>query len=207
MGAQIPKQYLQIEGKPILRHTIERFLSLEQPVHIIVVVGSEHKEWWKEYCRKSGFITRYDLPSGGMTRFHSVQNALKYLEDGAVVAVHDGVRPLVTPEFLERMYRDGEEYGAAIPAVAPADSIRETGLYATQSFPVDRSKIRLVQTPQVFHTEILKESYRLPYRQDFTDDASVVEAAGYRVTLVDGQPYNIKITTPEDLKIAGSLLL
>lgn len=200
MGADVPKQFLQLGGKPILRHTIERFLSLSFPVGIIVVINQEKKEYWKDYCARTGFLERYAIPSGGITRFHSVQNALKYLPDDSVVAVHDGGRPFVSAEFLERMFEDGETLGNAVPAVAPVETVREVS--GPESYVLRRDDIRLVQTPQVFRSEVLKAAYRQPYNPSFTDDASVVEAAGYRINLVEGLRHNTKITTPEDLEIA-----
>lgn len=200
MGGDIPKQFISVGGKPLLRHTIEKFLSLSFPVGIIVVVNQEKKEYWKKYCQDYDFMERYAIPSGGITRFHSVQNALQYLPDDSVVAVHDGVRPFVTKEFLEEMFRQGEELGNAIPAIAPVETVREVS--GPESYILRRDDIRLVQTPQVFRSEVIKAAYKLPYDPKFTDDASVAEAAGYRINLVDGLKYNIKITTPEDLEIA-----
>ena len=204
MGADVPKQFIKVGGKPLLHHTIEKFLSLSFPVGIIVVVSPQWKDYWKNYCAETGFLERYAIPSGGITRFHSVQNALQYLPDDSVVAVHDGVRPLVTAEFLERMFSDGEALGNAVPAVAPVETVREVS--GPESYVLRRDDIRLIQTPQVFRSEVLKAAYRLPYDPAFTDDASVVEAAGYRINLVDGLRYNIKITTPEDLGLARPLL-
>ena len=204
MGADIPKQFIKLGGKPLLQHTIEKFLSLSFPVGIIVVVSPEGKDYWKKYCSETGFLERYAIPSGGITRFHSVANALQYLPDETVVAVHDGVRPLVTAEFLERMFAAGEELGNAVPAVAPVETVRE--VCGPESYVLRRDDIRLVQTPQVFRSEVLKAAYRLPYDPAYTDDASVVEAAGYRINLVDGLRYNLKITTPEDLDLARPLL-
>ena len=200
MGGDIPKQFISVGGKPLLRHTIEKFLSLSFPVGIIVVVNQEKKEYWKKYCQDYDFMDRYAIPSGGITRFHSVQNALQYLPDDSVVAVHDGVRPFVTKEFLEEMFRQGEELGNAIPAIAPVETVREVSV--PESYILRRDDIRLIQTPQVFRSEVIKAAYRLPYDPKFTDDASVAEAAGYRINLVDGLRYNVKITTPEDLEIA-----
>ncbi len=204
MGADIPKQFIKLGGKPLLQHTIEKFLSLSFPVGIIVVVSPEWKDYWKKYCSETGFLERYAIPSGGITRFHSVANALQYLPDETVVAVHDGVRPLVTAEFLERMFAAGEELGNAVPAVAPVETVREVS--GPESYVLRRDDIRLVQTPQIFRSEVLKAAYRLPYDPAYTDDASVVEAAGYRINLVDGLRYNLKITTPEDLDLARPLL-
>ena len=200
MGGDIPKQFISVGGKPLLRHTIEKFLSLSFPVGIIVVVNQEKKEWWKKYCQDYGFLERYAIPSGGITRFHSVQNALQYLPDDSMVAVHDGVRPFVTTEFLEKMFEEGERLGNAIPAMAPVETVREVS--GPDSYVLRRDDIRLIQTPQVFRSEVIKAAYKLPYDPAFTDDASVAEAAGFRINLVEGLRYNIKITTPEDLEIA-----
>ena len=200
MGGDIPKQFISVGGKPLLRHTIEKFLSLSFPVGIIVVVNQEKKEYWKKYCQENELMDRYAIPSGGITRFHSVQNALDYLPDDSVVAVHDGVRPFVTTEVLERMFAAGEEMGNAIPALAPVETVREVS--GPESYILKRDDIRLIQTPQVFRSEVIKAAYKRPYDPAFTDDASVVEAAGFRINLVEGLRYNIKITTPEDLEIA-----
>lgn len=200
MGGDTPKQFLSIGGKPILRHTIEQFLSLSFPVGIIVVLSPEKKAWWKQYCTDTGFLERYAVPSGGITRFHSVSNALQYLPDDTVVAIHDGVRPFVTTEFLEKMFAAGEEMGNAVPACPPVETVREVS--GPESYVLRRDDIRLIQTPQVFRSEVIKAAYKLPYDPSYTDDASVAEAAGYRINLVEGLRYNIKITTPEDLEIA-----
>lgn len=205
MGGDVPKQFINVGGKPILRHTIERFLSLSFPVGIIVVLNPEKKSYWKQYCADTGFLDRYAIPSGGITRFHSVMNALQYLPDGSVVAVHDGVRPFVTTEFLEEMFRQGEEMGNAVPAVAPVETVREVS--GPESYILKRDDIRLIQTPQVFRSEVIKAAYKLPYDPKYTDDASVAEAAGFRINLVEGLRYNTKITTPEDLEIAKLRLL
>ena len=205
MGGDVPKQFISVGGKPILRHTIERFQQLPFPVGIIVVVNQEKKDYWKQYCIDTGFLERYAIPSGGITRFHSVSNALQYLPDDTVVAIHDGVRPFVTTEFLEQMFAAGEEMGNAVPAIPPVETVREVS--GPESYILKRDDIRLIQTPQVFRSEVIKAAYKLPYDPKFTDDASVVEAAGYRINLVDGLRYNIKITTPEDLEIARLRLL
>lgn len=207
MGSALPKQFLEIGGKPILRLTIERFLALEKDVEIIVVLPTSQKEYWMEYCRKSNFIFKHTLVSGGITRFHSVQNALEYVADGALVAVHDGVRPVVTPEFLERMYAGAREQRVVIPVLPLTESLREyVDFEKIKSRSADRTRFVTVQTPQVFHSEILKDAYTQAFKPSFTDDASVVEAAGYEVSTVPGERWNLKITTPEDLQMAERLL-
>lgn len=205
MGASLPKQFLELKGKPILRHTIERFLEYDGTMEMILVLPSDQKQWWKNYCEESGFLSRYVLISGGVTRFHSVQNALKYVEDGALVAVHDGVRPLINNDLLDRLFTAAASDRAVVPVMGMVESLRFLSDDGSSS-SVDRSRYAAVQTPQVFHSEVLKEAYSQPYSHLFTDDASVVEAAGYSVKLVEGLRFNLKITTPEDLRLASFLL-
>ncbi len=200
MGADRPKQFLEVEGRPILRHTIERFQALGGDVRFIIVLPSSSREWWKTYCRETGFLESYTMVAGGLTRFHSVRNALAHVPDGAAVAVHDGVRPLVSAEFLARMFDEAENSPASVPVMPMVESMRllkENG----GSEQADRSRFVTVQTPQVFRSEVLKAAYGQAYSPAFTDDASVVEAAGYDVKLVPGERLNIKITTPEDLEL------
>lgn len=204
MGADRPKQFLEIGGKPILRHTIERFLAFDPSFEVIVVLPSAQKEWWRDYCCQSGFLERYSIVSGGITRFHSVQNALRYVGNEGLVAVHDGVRPLVSRPLLERIFAAAEEAPAVIPAVPVVESVRKVEEEA--SVPVSRDGLVLVQTPQVFAAEVLRKAYDQPFSPSFTDDASVVEASGVRVHVVPGDRMNLKITTPEDLQYAESLV-
>ena len=205
MGADRPKQFLEIGGKPILRHTIERFLAFDPSIEVVVALPTAQKEAWRAYCRREGFLERYTMVSGGITRFHSVQNALKYVGDAGVVAVHDGVRPLVRRALLERLFDAALSHSAVIPAVPVAESLRRMeGEEAT--VPVDRTGMLLVQTPQLFDAGVLKAAYGLPYSTAFTDDASVVEAAGTPVHIVPGDRINLKITTPDDLALAEGLL-
>lgn len=204
MGGTIPKQFIEIDGKPILRHTIEQFLSLSFDVEVILVLSDEMKGYWKEYCRISDFLPHYYLPSGGITRFHSVKNGLEYVPDGAIVAIHDGVRPFVSKAFLESCFLQAEVYPAIIPAIIPVDTVREKT--DRSSYQIDREKLVLVQTPQIFHSEVIKEAYKQPYKSHFTDDASVVESYGVELKLIEGLRYNIKITTPDDLLLAEAML-
>ena len=171
MNSKIPKQFIEIAGKPVLRHTVEKFLAMSVPVDIIIVMSEEYKEYWKDYCRCSDFLEKYILPTGGFTRFHSVKNALEYVPDGALVAIHDGVRPFVTPEFLEGLFEEAEKCGAVAPAVPLVESIRE--VTESGSIPADRSRFLSVQTPQVFHSEILKKAYAQSYDTSFTDDLNI----------------------------------
>ncbi len=204
MGAAVPKQFLELGGKPILRLTVERFLEYDPAISLVIVLPASGKEMWKEYCASTGFLERYTMATGGITRFHSVQNALKYVPDGAVVAVHDGVRPFVTTEFLGRMFDAAKRCEAAVPVVPVVDSLRETDPSGS-SITIDRSRIVAVQTPQVFRSEILRSAYKQAYSTSFTDDASVVESAGFKITLCEGLRGNFKITTPEDYKMAMAL--
>lgn len=204
MGADRPKQFLEVAGKPVLRHTVERFLAFDPSVELIIVLPSSERDGWREYCRREGFVDRYALASGGITRFHSVQQALKYVEGDGVVAVHDGVRPLIGRELLERLFAAAESYPAVIPAVPVVESVRKAD--GEDSSPVSRDGLFLVQTPQVFDAALLRDAYRQPFSPAFTDDASVVEAAGTKVHMVSGDRLNIKVTTPEDLLLAERLL-
>jgi len=205
MGNSTPKQFLEIGGKPILRHTIEKFIDYQEDTSIILILPSELKEYWKNYCRENNFLDSYIMAAGGITRFHSVQNALKFVPEGALVAVHDGVRPLIDNDLLERLFSEAESAPAVVPTMPVEESLREIDGNGN-SFRVDRSLYYTVQTPQVFHSEVLKAAYENPYSPSFTDDASVVEAAGIHVSLVRGKKHNIKITTPEDLELASLLL-
>ncbi len=209
MGADRPKQFLEIGGKPILRHTVERFLAFDPGIELILVLPKDQREFWRNYCQEKGFLERYTMVSGGITRFHSVQNAMEYVRTDGVVAVHDGVRPFVGRDLLARLFDAAEEHEAVIPVLPVVESVRKVEKDASGrevSGPVDRSGLVLVQTPQVFRADVLKEAYRQPFRPSFTDDASVVEAAGHPVELVPGERFNIKVTTPDDLVLAEKLL-
>ncbi len=205
MGGDVAKQFMELGGKPVIATTVERFLSLSFPLNIILVLPSEYKEYWKNYCFESRLNFRHTLVSGGLTRFHSVKNALKHVKRGGVVAVHDGVRPFVTVEFIERLFSVARKSGAVIPVINPYDSIRMIG--GNGDYHVaDRSKILLVQTPQVFHSDILLDAYTQPYSPAFTDDASVVESTGIKIDHTEGMTTNIKLTKPADMLLAKAIL-
>ncbi len=204
MGGDIAKQFLNLGDKPVLVHTIEKFLSLSFPVEIILVLPAAYKEYWKEYCFKNRLTFRHTLVSGGITRFHSVKNALKHVPEGALVAIHDGVRPFVTREFIEQLYEAASENGAVIPVLEPTDSMRI--MKEDSSVIVKREEYRMVQTPQVFQSDLLLRAYEQAYSPVFTDDASVVEGMGVKIHLTQGKVLNIKITKPEDLLLAGAIL-
>lgn len=205
MGGNIAKQFLEIGGKPVIVHTIEKFLQLNPQPQIILVLPAESKQQWKDYCFKSRFTFRHTLVSGGITRFHSVKNAMKYIKRGGIVAVHDGVRPFVESSFLEELYSLANREGAVIPVVAPSDSMRvkEVG---GGSHITNRENYLMVQTPQVFQSDILIDAYQQAYSPTFTDDASVVEGMGVKIYLAQGKATNIKLTNPEDLVLAKALL-
>lgn len=204
MGSDLPKQFIPIGGKPVLMHTLEAFHSFDENMRIILVLPPSHQDYWKQLCVEYQFNILHQIADGGETRFHSVKNGLALVEDG-VVAVQDGVRPFASKEMIARCFDALADFDAAIPVIDSTDSLREM-IDEEGSKIIDRSKIRLVQTPQVFKTVVLKKAYEVAFNNTFTDDASVVEADGVHVHLVKGEVTNIKITTPLDLKI-GELIL
>lgn len=204
MGGNLPKQMLEIDGVPIMKRTLDLFLNLPFEIHVIIVINPSIRDLWKEYCLKTDLIFPYYLVNGGMTRFHSVKNGLKYLPNGAVVAVHDAVRPLLRTSEIAELFECAEEHPAVVPAVEVVDSMRELSEDGS-SVIVDRNKYRLIQTPQIFHSEVLKAAYDTAFSPEFTDDASVVEKSGVPLYFCRGSRYNIKITTPEDLSIAEAI--
>lgn len=218
MGGDVPKQFLPIGGKPVLMHTLQRFRDYSEELQIILVLPREQQEYWKELCKEYGFTVEHRVADGGATRFHSVQNGLALIPDDAqgVVGVHDGVRPFVSLDVIARCYDTARQTGTAIPVVPVVETLRHIDNEEQASRTVSRADYRLVQTPQTFDIQLLKaaNSHALSVSGDsvaaiaalFTDDASVVEAYGHTVTLVDGNRENIKITTPFDLKVAEAML-
>ena len=206
MGSDIPKQFLPIGGRPVLMRTIERFREYSPTLQIILVLPKAQQEYWKELCLKHNFTVAYQLADGGETRFHSVQHGLALIPDNAegVVGVHDGVRPFPSIEVIHNCYETAREKKAVIPVIPVVETVRH--LKGETSETVPRNDYRLVQTPQTFDIQLLKAANRQPYNDGFTDDASVVEAFGFNITLVEGNRENIKITTPYDLKIAEVLI-
>ena len=217
MGSDIPKQFLPIGGKPVLMRTIDRFREYSADLQIILVLPEAQQAYWRDLCRQyqyplpsegagGGF---YLLANGGATRFHSVQNGLALVPDEAqgVVGVHDGVRPFPSVDVISRCYETARTAGAVVPVVPVVETLRKIGPMSPMgSTTVPRDDYRLVQTPQCFDIQLLKAANRQPYNDGFTDDASVVEAFGHAITLVEGNRENIKITTPYDLKIAEVLI-
>ncbi len=263
MRSFIPKQFLLLEGKPVLMHTIIRFHSFDPSIKIVVVLPAEYHETWERLCSEHMFNIPHVVTSGGDERFHSVKAGLAHVTEESLVALHDGVRPLVSHETIERCYADAEQYGNAVPYIEPADSVRVTEEKNTsqplqesgvteekntsqplqesggtgekiesqllqesgvtdaekgypekggpvtgekESFPLQRSRVKLIQTPQVFQSQLIKKAYQQHYSEAFTDDATVAEADGVKIHLTPGNRENIKITTPEDLVVAGALI-
>lgn len=203
MQSTIPKQFLEIQGKPILMRTIEAFYRYDVSIRLILVLPESQMDYWKELCTKHLFQLPHQLVEGGQTRFNSVKNALEYIKFPAMVAVHDGVRPFVSSDTLSRCFIEAEKQGTAVPVMDVTDSIRQINGMSNQS--VDRSAYKLVQTPQVFRSEILLNAYKQNFSTLFTDDASVVEATGITINLVEGNRENIKITTNFDLLFGETL--
>ena len=213
MGTDLPKQFIPIEGKPVLMHTLEAFHRWDSAAGLILVLPEEHQAYWKMLCKEIGCKVPHWIANGGETRFHSVRNGLELLSkelgkgtgspEEIRVGVHDGVRPFVAPEVIDACFAEADRIGAAIPVVPVIDSLREVD--ETGSHPVDRARYLAVQTPQVFDYAVLIKAYAQPYADRFTDDASVVEASGHPVATVPGNRENIKITNPFDLRVAEAL--
>jgi 2-C-methyl-D-erythritol 4-phosphate cytidylyltransferase len=206
MGSAIPKQYLEIGGMPILMHTLSVFNFLDTDIDLILVIPESDFTFWKDLCSQYDFKVPHQLVKGGNSRFQSVKNGLDSIEDiKGTVAIHDGVRPFVNPKVIEESFLKAEEFGSAIAVVDLKDSIRkltEDG----KSFFQDRQYFRLVQTPQTFLLDKIKKAYEVPELKHFTDDATVFEHQGWQVFLIQGNPGNIKITSPEDLEYASFLI-
>lgn len=206
MGASIPKQFLPVNGLPILMRTIKRFREYDDTLKIILVLPEEQHEYWNELCRNYHFTGVHTVVMGGETRFHSVKNGLAAIPDDAegVVGVHDGVRPFPSVEVIKACYEAARTAKAVIPVVPVVETLRHVEPDGS-SETVSRADYRLVQTPQTFDIQLLKRAYAQPYNDSFTDDASVVESYGHAITLIEGNRENIKITTPIDLRVARIL--
>ena len=207
MGSDIPKQFLPLRGRPVLMHTIDVFRRTYPDIHIILVLPREQQDYWRQLCGQHGYDVELCVADGGETRFHSVHNGLSLIPDDArgVVGVHDGVRPFVSPEAIRRCFEAAEEFGAVVPVVPVVETVRQL-LADGSSMTVDRNAYRLVQTPQTFDIQLLKKAYGQPFDPFFTDDASVVEAMGHPIKLVEGNNENIKLTNPADLKLAEGMV-
>lgn len=206
MGASIPKQFLPVNGLPVLMQTIKRFKECGDGLEIIIVLPKEQHEYWYELCKKHRFTSTYTVAEGGETRFHSVKNGLAMIPDDAegIVGVHDGVRPFPSVEVIRNCYETARTAKAVVPVIPVVETlIHIDGQGNSETVP--RDSYRLVQTPQVFDIQLLKRAYKQPYQDSFTDDASVVDSIGQEITLIDGNRENIKITTPFDLRMARIL--
>lgn len=204
MGLDTPKQFLELAGKPVLMHAIERFRKFDSSIEIITVLPENQLRFWNTLQKKYFFEIAHTLVKGGKHRFISVKHGLEFINGPGLVAIHDGVRPLVSIDTIKRCFETAARYGNAIPVISPSDSIRI--ISGNSSKPVNRIDIKQVQTPQVFDVELIKNAYKQEYDPSFSDDATVVEKTGVKINLVEGNRENIKITNPEDLFIAQTLL-
>ena len=205
MGGDIPKQFLPVSGKPVLMRTLEAFHVYDASIHLILVLPVSQQAYWKQLCEEYQFNLAHEIADGGETRFHSVKNGLALIKEDGLVGVHDGVRPFVSQEVIARCYDEALSLKAVIPVIGVVETVRHLTEGGSETVPRDQYK--LVQTPQVFDVALLRRAYEQTYTDMFTDDASVVEALGENVYLVEGNRENIKLTTPFDLKLAELLCL
>ena len=216
MGTALPKQFLSLGGKPVLQRTIEVFLAAVPGLQVITVLPKDYVTWWKDKCLKQNFTCPQRLVTGGITRFHSVRNALARIQAPAIVAIHDGVRPLVSPELLSRLFARMEDGScrALIPVIPSVDTLKVLDwaedaagdrVLVQSGEQVDRSRVWCAQTPQLFLSEDIQAAYSQPYDTAFTDDASVARKNGIPLSFCPGERYNIKLTTPEDFALAELL--
>ena len=204
MNSSVPKQFLEIAGKPVLMHTIEAFYNYSTECNIILVLPQNDLSLWSGLCEQYKFTIPITIRPGGSSRFQSVKKGLEAIQTEGLVAIHDGVRPLIAKNLIAASFNIAEIHGSAVAAVRLKESIRMIDKDATRA--MDRSKFRLIQTPQTFNIALIKKAYDLEEDPSLTDDASVFEKAGYAISLFEGNYQNIKITTKEDLKIAELLL-
>jgi 2-C-methyl-D-erythritol 4-phosphate cytidylyltransferase len=205
MGATMPKQFLVIEGKSILLHTVNQFVAAFTDINFVIVLPADYIQEGKDLIASSGLTQHVQFTAGGETRFQSVKNGLAHVAPNAIVFVHDAVRCLLTPDLIQRCYQQALEKGSAIPAVASTDTIRITE--GTKHHVVDRANVMMIQTPQTFNAAILQKAFEQAYQSSFTDEANVLEASGTEVFLIEGEYENIKITRPLDLAIAAYILV
>jgi 2-C-methyl-D-erythritol 4-phosphate cytidylyltransferase len=200
MQQDIPKQFLLVAGKPVLMHTLEAFYQSEPRPEIIVVLNVDYHEYWEKLCKTHQFNIPHTLVKAGQERFFSVKNGLKLVKGKALVAIHDAVRPSIKKEKIEEAFNYAEVNGNAVLAIQSKDSVRLSDTKGNKALA--RELVYLIQTPQIFTSNVLQKAYQQEFRTSFTDDASVVEHAGVAIHLVEGDPKNIKITYPEDLALA-----
>jgi len=204
MNSVVPKQFLLLAGKPVLMHSILAFQEYDRSIQIIVALPGELFTEWETICGQHSFRVPHKLAKGGTTRFDSVKNALSFITADGIVAVHDGVRPLIGRSLISRAFDHAATYGNAVPVTPVTDSVRKAD--GSSSDPVDRNNLRLIQTPQTFNASIILKAYRQSFSESFTDDACVLESAGETINLIQGDPYNLKITYPEDMLLAEALM-
>ncbi|MDO5447236.1 MAG: 2-C-methyl-D-erythritol 4-phosphate cytidylyltransferase [Prevotellaceae bacterium] len=204
MGSDLPKQFIPVKGLPILMRTMQRFYDYDKNLNIILVLPKHQQDYWKQLCEEYHFDIPHQIADGGETRFHSSANGLSLIPDDAegLVGIHDGVRPFPSVDVIARCYEAAAKFKAVVPAVPVVET-----LWKTEGCTEDRNLFRLGQTPQTFDIQLLKRAFRQPYDESFTDDASVVKRYGQPITLIEGNPENIKITKPFDLKVAEALCL
>jgi 2-C-methyl-D-erythritol 4-phosphate cytidylyltransferase len=204
MGSDLPKQFMLLNNKPVLWHTLKAFLAAFADLHFILVLPAAYMEAGADLLKELAITEQSVLVEGGSTRFYSVQKGLAKVTEESVVFVHDGVRCLISPELIIKCYHQTLETGSAIPAVASTESVRIIHNNAHQ--PVNRNDVRIIQTPQTFKSSILLPAFQQEYKESFTDEATVVESGGTVVFLIDGEYQNLKITRPVDLVIAATIL-
>lgn len=204
MGSDLPKQFHILNGLPLLMHTINAFFDYSDTINVVLVLPEDHFDTWGKLCKQYNFTLKHILCSGGKTRFHSVKKGLSHVDEKALVAIHDAVRPMASGKLINDCFRVAEEKGSAVPVIPLKDSVRS--ITAEGSTSLDRESIRLVQTPQVFWANELSAAYDQAGSLSFTDDASIAESAGICINLVDGCFRNIKITTPDDMAVAKALM-
>lgn len=202
--SSLPKQFLELDGKPVLLHTLEAFNRYSQSIQIILVLPQDDFAIWESIVEKFKVTIPIDLQKGGDTRFQSVKKGLEKIKDSGLVAIHDGVRPLVSEDIISASFRLAAVHGSAVAAVRLKESIRMTDMDNTRA--VDRSRYRIIQTPQTFDVELIKKAYEMKEDASLTDDASVAERSGNSISLFEGSYENLKITTADDLVIAEALL-
>ncbi|MCU4174760.1 2-C-methyl-D-erythritol 4-phosphate cytidylyltransferase [Carboxylicivirga sp. N1Y90] len=204
MGGEIPKQFLEVKGLPILMHTLNAFFNFDSTIRLVLVLPANQMEHWRKLCEQHNFTIKHHLTTGGENRFNSVKNGLALVDTPALIGIHDGVRPLVSEDTLKRCYDEANNKGNAIPVLDAFESVRLTQDKTSKA--IDRNTVKLVQTPQVFQSDILLKAYEQDFDPLFTDDASVVESMGESIHLVEGNRENIKITTPSDLVLAEAYM-
>lgn len=203
MKSAVPKQFIELKGKPVLMRTMERFAESLPDVKLIIVLGKQLHADWKTLCAQHKFTIEHELTDGGETRYHSVKNGLSLVPDACLVGIHDAARPLVSAKTILETYQMAEKWGNATPSIPVTDSLRS--VRGKENTAVDRDHYCIVQTPQCFHSDLIKKAFLKSYKPEFTDDASVLEAFGEKINLIEGNRENIKITTPQDLIIAEAL--